>query len=132
MRAPLLCSLLAGALAASASTAAAGVRAVACSTRGLAVGARNGPGYHVVGLRAAGISCASARSIARQAAEDLFSQRSLSFPDASDLAISQESCGGCVPRTQISIAYPRGSVSVSIAGSAPQGLPAGTPGALTA
>ncbi len=92
--------------------------AVACSTRGLAVSAGGASGYRVVGLHAAGLSCETARGVARRVAEDLLRNRSLSFTDASGFSVSQVTCGGCRSRTDVAISYPDGSIDMSLTGTA--------------
>ena len=120
--------------------------AVACPTRGLAVSAGKTSGYRVVDLHAAGLSCQTARGVARSVAEDLLRNRSLSFADASGFSVSQVTCGGCKSKTQVAISYPDGSIDMSLTGTAletpgtlpnigpgtgPSTLPPGGPGVLT-
>jgi len=104
----------------AAATARRGVE-VACATRGLAVSSGSGSrasGYRVVGLHVAGLTCQTARGVARQVAEDLLRNRSLSFSDASGFSINQVTCSGCTPKTEVAISYPRGSIEMSLTGSA--------------
>ena len=100
-----------------------------CSTTGLAVPASGHTGYRVVELRAQGVRCTKARSVARQVAEDLSHNRSVSLAGISGIGISSMSCAGCTPSTQVSISYPDGQVTVSLRGSASPSPPGGsTPG----
>lgn len=115
---------------------------MACPTRGLAVSAGGASGYRVVGLHAAGLSCQTARGVARSVAEDLVRNRSLSFAHASGFSVSQVSCSGCRSKTEVAISYPDGSIDMSLTGTAlgmpntgpntgPSTLPPGGPGVLT-
>jgi hypothetical protein len=109
-------AVAAGVLAASPVASGGGARAAACPTAGLRVSGAHGSGYRVVSLTASGFSCSAARGIARDLAESLLKTGSVHVSDGS-LAMSSETCTGCVPRTQISITYPKGTISVALTGS---------------
>ncbi len=120
--------LAAGATGASARS----TRAVSCATHGLVASAAHGSAYHVVSLEAAGISCAAARGVARQVAVDLARSEPVSFPRASGLSISEQSCTGCAPRTEVAVSFPRGEITISLRGAATPAPAGGQGGVVTA
>jgi hypothetical protein len=110
-----------GALALAAlALAGPAVAATSCSTRGLSVGAGKGAaGVKVVSLRVQGIGCSTAAGVARAVAGDLASGRTISLDGVADMSISTVTpCGGCSSETQVSLGYPRASISLSLRGAA--------------
>ena len=120
------------ALAAQGGTAAAATRASAagaCSTHGLSFSSHGRPasGYNVVALRAQGLSCTTARTVASRVAQDLLQGRGISVSGAVGFGMTEQSCTGCgAPTTSVSISYPHGTITVSLRG-AGSGSPAPTP-----
>jgi|GEM_PF-4531276 hypothetical protein len=121
--------MLAAALAAAALAAAAAAgsaRAAACSTQGLVFSS----GYRVARLVTDRIPCAKARAIARKVGAQLASGRSVDVPGTSALSLStQTSCASrCSTETQVSLAFARGKVTVTLrggAGAGPEVAPGG-------
>ena len=123
------------ALAAQGGPAIAAVHASApsaCSTQGLRFSTPGRPpsGYRVVALRARGVPCTTARSVAGKVAQDLLRGRGISVSGAVGVGMTEESCTGCGgTSTSVSISYPHGTITVSLRGSgsgSSGGLPAPT------
>jgi len=95
---------------ASASTA----RTVSCSTHGL----QRAHALAIVRIRAEGVACGVARGAASRVAAQLARGSSISVPGTNGLTLSSMSCTGCPNRTSVSLAYPSGSVTVTLKGTA--------------
>ena len=109
-------AVLGGTAAAAARSSATGM----CSTHGLRFQAHGKPaaGYSVVALRAHGVPCTKARSVATRVAQDLLHGNGISISGAVSFGMTEESCTGCGgTTTSVSIAYPHGQVTVSLRGS---------------
>ena len=110
--------------------------AAACNTEGVLAHATAG-GYKIVRLTADGLSCTKARAAARQVAEQMIHNKSISVPGVMGFGISTQTCTGCTPTTQISLTYSGGGkLSVSLRGpgsgkSAPSPSPSVPPGSIT-
>jgi hypothetical protein len=120
-------ALLAMSLALAASASSGHAAASTCSTRGLHVGAGTSA-FRVTRLRARGIACTKARSIARTVAADLLHNRAVSISGSDGFSLDQESCTGCAPTTQVAIAYPRGTITISLRGTSQPAPPPVTGG----
>jgi hypothetical protein len=113
------------AFAAQGGTAAAAARAStpgACSTHGLTFSSHVRPAsaYSVVALRAHGLPCATARTVASRVAQELLHGQGISVSGAVGFGMTEQSCtGGCgAPTTSVSISYPHGTITVSLRGAA--------------
>ena len=115
-----LAALASSVLLASGSLAAAAPRAATtCSTDGLAFTSGKSASYKVIQLGADGLSCSKARSIAQVVALDLLHGKPIALNGVSSLGMSTASCGGCGPaKTQVSLIYPNGKITVSLRGTA--------------
>jgi hypothetical protein len=103
---------------ASVSPAVAGGRvASSCSTKGLAFATGKNASYKVVELGAEGLTCSKARAVAQQVALDLLHGKPVSLDGVSGLGMSMVSNGSGPARTQISLTYPNGKITVSLSGS---------------
>jgi hypothetical protein len=103
---------------ASGSLAVAGGRTVSsCSTKGLTFASGKKASYKVVQLGAEGITCSKARTVAQQVALDLLHGKPVSLAGASGLGMSTVSEGAGPAKTQISLTYPNGKITVSLSGS---------------
>jgi hypothetical protein len=89
----------------------------ACSTKGLVIPGPAG-GYKFVLINAQGISCSKARAVARQVAQQVIHNKSISVPGVvASVAMSTQMCTGCAPTTEISLTYASGDkVTVSLRG----------------
>ena len=130
-------ALAAVAVASTALVAGRGALAAtgACSTRGLAFSASArsaAPRYRVVGLRADHVSCTKARAIADRVAKDLLHSRPIQVPGVEGLGITEQTCTGCAPTTQVVLTYPRGRITVSLRGAAQTPVPSGGPSGVIA
>jgi hypothetical protein len=104
------------------SLALASGRAVSsCSTKGLAFSAGKTSSYKVVRLGAEGFACSKARTVAQQVALDLLHGKPVSLHGASGLGMSTVSTGSGPAKTQISLTYPNGKITVSLSGTGSSG-----------
>lgn len=102
---------------ASVSPAVAGGKAAgSCSTKGLAFTSGKKASYKVVQLGAEGLTCSKARTVAQQVALDLLHRRPVSLDGVSGLGMSTVSDGSGPAKTQISLTYPNGKITVSLRG----------------
>jgi hypothetical protein len=104
-----------------AGSAGATRSAATCSVQGLAVSS-----VHVIGLRAQGLSCLSARTVAGRVAADLAHGRSISISGSVGFGMSTSMCTGCRTTTTVTITYPHGSLAISLRGGS-GGVAPGTP-----
>jgi hypothetical protein len=95
---------------------ASGQAVSACSTKGLAFSAGKTSSYKVVQLGAEGVTCSKARTVAQQVALDLLHGKPVSLDGVSGLGMSTISDGGGPAKTQISLTYPNGKITVSLSG----------------
>jgi hypothetical protein len=113
-----LATLASIAFLASASPAVAGGRAASsCSTKGLSFATGKKASYKVVQLGAEGLTCSKARTVAQQVALDLLHGKPLTLDGVSGLGMSTVSDGSGPAKTQISLTYPQGKITVSLSGS---------------
>ncbi|HEY4346044.1 MAG TPA: hypothetical protein VGM80_00515 [Gaiellaceae bacterium] len=112
-----LCIVLVPMCAALAFQATAWAASGTCSTRGLQFPAAKSAKVKVVSLRAEGLPCSTARTIATRVARDVLQGKGITVSGAVGFGISQESCTGCGgTTTSISISYPHGKITVSLRG----------------
>jgi hypothetical protein len=108
--------------------------AAACNTSGVLAHAG---GYKLLRLTADGLSCTKARTAARQVAEQVIHNKSISVPGVLGFGISTQTCTGCAPTTQITLTYSSGGkLTVSLRGprsgkSGPSPTPSSPPGTIT-
>lgn len=106
-----------GFLATGAVAVAGGRTASSCSTKGLAFTTGKKASYKVVQLGADGLTCSKAHTVAQQVALDLLHGKPLSLDGVSGLGMSTVSDGSGPAKTQISLTYPKGKITVSLSGS---------------
>jgi len=117
-----LASLASIGFLASGSLAVAGGRIVSsCSTKGLAFSIGKSARYKVVELGAQGVTCSKARTVAQRVALDLLHGKPVSLDGVSGLGMSTVSDGAGPAKTQISLTYPTGKITVSLRGSGGSG-----------
>jgi hypothetical protein len=103
---------------ASGSLAVAGGRtASSCSTKGLAFSTGKSASYKVIQLAADGMTCSKARTVAQKVALELLHGKPVSLDGISGLGMSTISDGSGPAKTQISLTYPNGKITVSLSGS---------------
>jgi len=109
-----------GVLMATAPAAAASEASTTCSPPKLVSSATAGSRQSrvaVLRVNVRGLSCAKAVSVAREVASDLAAGRAITLPGTTGLdLVSTTSCASCAPRTEVSIDYPGGAVTLSIRG----------------
>jgi hypothetical protein len=103
---------------ATGSLAVAGGRAASsCSTKGLAFSTGKSANYKVIQLAADGVTCSKARTVAQTVALELLHGKPVSLDGISGLGMSTIATGNGPAKTQISLTYPNGKITVSLSGS---------------
>ncbi len=103
-------------LAASPTFAGPRAAAAACSTKDI-IPSTSAGGYKVVRIEAQRLSCTKARAVARQVAQQVIHNKSVSVPGVMGFAMSTQMCPGCAPTTEISLTYSSGvKLTVSLRG----------------
>ena len=110
-----------GFLASGSLAIAGGGTASSCSTKGLAFSTGKRASYKVVQLAAEGVTCSKARTVAQQVGLDLLHGEPVSLDGVSGLGMSTISDGMGPAKTQISLTYPKGKITVSLSGSGGSG-----------
>jgi len=98
---------------------------------GSAAGAKQSP-VAVLSVKVRGLSCAKGVSVAREVAGDLATGKAISVTGSTGLDLSSTStCASCAARTEVSIVYPHGAITLSIRGAtmtSSAGIPSTIPG----